>query len=144
MFVVMKEHGTQCNSVVHWCVFNSIWTTMDVSWTVVQAISGFGYRKIVGALHHCLFTGLLTIRKILVLNRVLNVFICSRERCWENAPFNLLEMWKKNMHASSPTLSQCSYTTNLQQQARFERIVMPAGLHFYQHNKEMFFNKCTC
>ncbi len=31
MLIVMKERVTQCNSVAHWCVFNSFWTQRNIS-----------------------------------------------------------------------------------------------------------------
>ncbi len=40
MFVVMREHVTQCSRVAHWCVFNNVWTTMEVCGTEESFISG--------------------------------------------------------------------------------------------------------
>ncbi len=39
--MVMKEHVTQCNSVAHWRVVNSFWTTMELHGTEEEDKSGF-------------------------------------------------------------------------------------------------------
>lgn len=42
MFIVKKEHVTQCNGVVYLCVFNCFWTKSELHGTKECDISGFG------------------------------------------------------------------------------------------------------
>ena len=40
VFMVMKEHVAQCNSMTHRCVFNHFWTTMELCGTEEEDSSG--------------------------------------------------------------------------------------------------------
>ncbi len=55
VFIVMKEHVTQCNNVAHWCVINSFWTIMELCGSEEEDISGCDTSTILVRYIHCWF-----------------------------------------------------------------------------------------
>lgn len=58
VFMVMKEQVTQRNDVSHWCVFNSLWTTMALYDTEEGDVLGYTHKAWLGSSYGNVLTGI--------------------------------------------------------------------------------------